>query len=169
MDALANEVRKLLVKFPNTSKVVFDHRGLGDAFPQFMSQPWIDPETQKEYPPLVLDTERSMINNAVPLLHPVIANNTVNQQLVSATTIALEQNTLELPIQSRLIVDNKIVWNDEEDESTTKKLTVAEKAIFQEADAMQIEMGNIVGKSTAAGTVIYDTAKSSQHKDRYSA
>jgi len=40
-----------------------------------MSQPWTDPETQKEYPPLVLDTERSMINNAVPLLHPVIANN----------------------------------------------------------------------------------------------
>jgi len=134
-----------------------------------MSQPWTDPETQKEYPPLVLDTERSMINNAVPLLHPVIANNTVNQQLVSATTIALEQNTLELPIQSRLIVDNKIVWNDEDEESATKNLTVAEKAIFQEADAMQIEMGNIVGKATAAGTVIYDTAKTSQHKDRYSA
>lgn len=169
LDALAHEVRKLLVKFPNTSKVVFDHRGLGDAFPQFLSQPWIDAETQKEYPPLVLDTEKSLIHNAVPLLHPVIANNTVNQQLVSATTIALEQNTLELPIQSRLIVNNKIVWSDEDDESTTKKLTQAEKAIFQEADAMQIEMGNIVGKATAAGTVVYDTAKSSQHKDRYSA
>lgn len=110
-----------------------------------------------------------MIHNAVPLLHPVVANNTVNQQLVSATTIALEQGTLELPIQSRLIVDNKIIWTDDEDESVTKKLTQYEKAIFQEADAMQIEMGNIVGKATSAGTIIYDTAKSSQHKDRYSA
>lgn len=89
------------MKFPNVSKVVFDHRGLGDAFPQFLSQPWTDPETQKEYPPLVMDTEKTLIHNAIPLLHPVIANNTVNQQLVSATTVALEQGSLELPIQSR--------------------------------------------------------------------
>lgn len=156
-----------MVKFPNVSKVVFDYRGLGDAFPQFLSQPWIDPETQKEYPPLVLDTEKSMIRNAVPLLHPVIANNTVNQQLVSATTVALEQGSLELPVQSRLIVGGKIVNKDEDDDA--KKLTAAERAIFLEADALQIEMGNIVARETGAGSVIYDTAKHTQHKDRYSA
>ena len=29
-------------------------------------------------------------------------------------------------------------------------------------------MGNIVAKTTQAGTVVYDVAKSTQHKDRYS-
>lgn len=84
LDYLATEVRKLLAKFPNVIKVVFDHRGLGDAFPQFMSQPWIDPETKKEYPPLVMDHERSMIHNAVPLLRACTADTTVNQQIVTS-------------------------------------------------------------------------------------
>lgn len=44
-----------------------------------------------------------------------------------------------------------------------------EKAIFIEADALQIEMGNIVGKEMQSGAVVYDVAKSTQHKDRYSA
>lgn len=78
----------MLVKFSNVSKIVVDCRGLGDAFPAFLSQPWIDPETNKEYPPLVPDDSPSIIRNAIPLLHPVIANNTVNHQIVSATTIA---------------------------------------------------------------------------------
>ena len=169
LDSLATEVRKLLVKFPNVSKIVFDHRGLGDAFPQFLSQPWTDPETQKEYPPLVMDTEKSMIHGAVPLLRPVIANNTVNQMLVSATTVALEQGSLELPIPSRLILGNRIAQSDDDNAESGRKLTTQEKAIFLEADAMQIEMGNIVAKETSAGSVIYDTAKHTQHKDRYSA
>ena len=169
LDSLATEVRKLLVKFPNVSKIVFDHRGLGDAFPQFLSQPWTDPETQKEYPPLVMDTEKSMIHNAIPLLHPVIANNTVNQMLVSATTVALEQGSVELPIPSRLILGNRIAQSDDDAAESGRKLTQQEKAIFLEADALQIEMGNIVAKETAAGSVIYDTAKHTQHKDRYSA
>ena len=41
LDALAEEVRKTYVRFPHTTRIVFDHRGLGDAFPQFLSQPWI--------------------------------------------------------------------------------------------------------------------------------
>ena len=169
LDAQATEVRKLLVRFPNVSKVVFDHRGLGDAFPQFLSQPWIDPETNKEYPPLVLDNERSIIHNAVPLLRPVVANNVVNIQMVSATTVALEQESIILPVSSRQILNNAIVKSDDEDDDGTRKLTMQEKAIFIEADALQIEMGNIVSKETPSGAVIYDVAKSTQHKDRYSA
>jgi len=49
------------------------------------------------------------------------------------------------------------------------KYTTAQKAIFVEADALQLELGTIVAKPTSAGNVIYDTAKSTQHKDRYSA
>jgi len=168
LDALAGEVRKLLVKFPRTVKVVFDHRGLGDAFPQFLAQPWVD-INGKEYPPLVMDTEKSIIHNAVPLLHPVIANITVNQQIVSSITIALEQESLELPVNSRHVLGNKVMLRDEDDDETqSKALTQEEKAIFIEADALQIEMGNVVAKATQAGAVVYDVAKSTQHKDRYS-
>lgn len=167
LDALAIEVRKLLVKFPNTSKVVFDYRGLGDAFPRFFAQPWTDPdsESHREYPPLVLDTEPSMIHGAVPLLHPCIANNTINQQMVSAVTIALEKETLEIPVPGRRIIGNTLTADDE---AKSRKLVKEEMAIFYEADALQIEMGNIVGRETGSGAVIYDTARSTQHKDRYS-
>ena len=168
LDTLATEVRRLLVKFPNVVKIVVDCRGLGDAFPAFMSQPWIDPETNKEYPPIVPDNERSLIHNAVPLLREVIANNSLNHQMVSATTIALERQALEIPINSRFIIDNKVVGSDDED-GERRRLTQFEKAVYIEADALQIEMGNIVARQTGAGSIIYDTAKGTQHKDRYSA
>ena len=166
LDYLATEVRKLLVKFPNTLKIVFDHRGLGDAFPQFMSQPWIDPETKKEYPPLVLDSEKSFIHGAVPLLRACVADNTVNQEIVTTLTVAFERGSIEQPIASRLIVGGLIRIDD--DDQTERKLTTQEKAIFIEADALQIEMGNVVLRRTANGNAVYDVAKSTQHKDRYS-
>lgn len=168
LDALAKEVRKNLVQFPNTIKVVVDVRGLGDAFPQFMNKPWTDPSTGKEYPPLVRDDEPTLIDNAVPLIHPFIANNLLNQQMVSFTTIALEQESLQLPISSRYIVNNKIADRDGEADGTGRKLTKEERAIFLEADTLQIEMGNIVGRQGANGNVLYDAAKSTQHKDRVS-
>ena len=48
-----------------------------------------------------------------------------------------------------------------------KKLTKEERAIFIEADALQIEMGNIIGKQ-GVNTVIYDSARAGMHKDRAS-
>lgn len=168
LDSLATEVRKLLVRFPNIIKIVFDHRGLGDAFPQFMSQPWTDPETKKEYPPLVLDTERSIIAGAIPLLHPFVASMSMNQALISSTTIALERGMLELPMQSRKLIDGHVAMNDDDASEVERKFTQEEKAIFVEADALQVEMGNIVSKPTQSGNVVYDTAKTTQHKDRYS-
>lgn len=168
LDSLATEVRKNLVLFPNTIKVVVDVRGLGDAFPQFMCKPWTDPATGKEYPPLVRDDETSIIDNAVPLIHPFIATNLVNQQMVNMTTIALEQESLQLPVNSRYIVNNKLAESDDDAEGAGRKLTVAEKAIFVEADALQIEMGNIIGRQGANGNVLFDSAKSTMHKDRVS-
>lgn len=168
LDALAKEVRKNLIRFPNTIKVIVDVRGLGDAFPQFMNKPWTDPSTGKEYPPLVRDDEISMIDNAVPLIRPFIASNLLNQQMVSYTTIALEQESVQFPINSRYIINNKIVDRDGEADGTGKNLTKEERAIFLEADALQIEMGNIIGRQGANGNVLYDSAKANQHKDRAS-
>lgn len=179
LDALAVEIRKLLVRFPNTVKVVFDYRGLGDAFPQFMSQPWTDPETNREYPPLVIDTERSIIRDAIPLLRPCTANNQINQQLVTQTTVNFERELIQIPVNSRYVLGNTIVdptkdngTDDDADDKGKSKpgrvLTTQEKSIFVETDALQIEMGNVVSKTTAAGSVVYDTAKATQHKDRWS-
>lgn len=168
LDALATEVRKNLVLFPNTVKVVVDVRGLGDAFPQFMCKPWTDPSTGKEYPPLVRDDEISIIDGALPLIHPFIATNLINSQMVNFTTVALEQGSLQLPINSRYIVNNKIAESDDDADESGKRLTIAEKAIFIEADALQIEMGNIIGRQGANGNVLYDSARSNMHKDRVS-
>lgn len=168
LDSLATELRRNLVKFPNTIKVVVDVRGLGDAFPQFVSKPWRDPETGREYPPLVPDDEPTIIDGAVPMIHKFIANNLLNQQMVSATTIALEQESIQLPIQSRYIVNNKIADRDGDADGDGRKLTMQERAIFIETDALQIEMGNIIGRQGANGNVIYDSAKSTAHKDRVS-
>ena len=88
LDALAEEVRRTFSRFPRTTRVVFDHRGLGDAFPQFLAQPWIDPETGKEYPPWTLEDERTIIHNAVPILRSVKASAQINQQLVSCLRVA---------------------------------------------------------------------------------
>lgn len=170
LDFLAKEVRRLLVRFPNTIRVVFDHRGLGDALPEFLNQPWVDPETGKEHPPLVLDTDlTSGLRGARPILHSVIANNTINQQLASCLRVAVEQRRIAFPINSRKILNGRIVSEDEEEENDRRKtLNQNEKAIFVEADALQIEMGNIVAKVSGQGNYIYDTAKVTQHKDRYS-
>ena len=88
LDALAEEVRRPFSRFPRTTRIVFDHRGLGDAFPQFLAQPWIDPESGKEYPPWTLDDERTIIHNAVPILRSVKASAQINQQLVSCLRVA---------------------------------------------------------------------------------
>lgn len=88
LDALATEVRKTYVRFQGIQKIVFDHRGLGDSFPQFLSQPWTDPESGKEFPPWVLDDERSIIHNARPLLRSVKGTAQVNQQLASCLRVA---------------------------------------------------------------------------------
>lgn len=88
LDALAEKVRRTFSRFPRTTRIVFDHRGLGDAFPQFLAQPWIDPESGKEYPPWTLDDERTIIHNAVPILRSVKASAQINQQLVSCLRVA---------------------------------------------------------------------------------
>lgn len=107
LDALADEVRLTYARFPKTSKIVFDMRGLGDAFPQFLSQPWTSPDG-KEYPPWVIDDERSIIHNAVPLLRSVKASAQINQQMVSCLRVALEQRSIEIPISSRNIQNGRI-------------------------------------------------------------
>lgn len=164
LDVLSQEMRKVYhLQFPNAERLIFDARGLGDSFPKFMDEPWLDPRTGKEYPPLVCDDDWNLHTNAKPILHAVRANLAMNQRMVMSLRTALEKRTLELPIASRQIQAQKTGDNE------GKPLHPRELAIYVEADALQFELGTIVQKVSASGNYLYDTQHSGQHKDRYSA
>lgn len=176
LDYLANEVRQMYVRFPNTIKIVFDHRGLGDSFPRFMDMVWTNPDTGVEYPPFICDDERAINSTSLPLLRSIKATNATNQTMATALRVALEQRSLTLPVSSRNIINGRMVLSaasrdDGSDEQlSSTQLSMGEQAIFIETDALQFEMGNIVAKKSQSGNYLYDVARpGSQHKDRYSA
>jgi len=180
LDYLAEEVRRTYVRFPNTTKIVFDQRGLGDAFPQFLNEPWTDPASGKEYPAWICDNEGSIQINALPILRSVKATQQINQAMASALRVSLEQKTLLMPVNSRNIVANRVIEDPDGVDTEANieidgksgveiEMSMFEKAIFAETDALQIEMGNIIGKTSAGGNYLFETAKSTQRKDRYSA
>ena len=164
LDYLADEVRGYYhVRFPNTEKIVYDARGIGDSFDRFFDQEWIDAATGKEYPPLVVDDEPLTNQDAKQVLHPFRAVNTLNQRIYTNLRVALEKKTIELPIQERTM---RARQQEIEDES--KRMSKEEMAIFLETDALQFEMGNIVEKTSSSGNKTYDVQHNNQHKDRYS-
>lgn len=157
LDELAEEIRMTYVRFPKIIKIIFDHRGLGDSLPAFFKDPWVDKETGREYPAWVLDDNTySSSKFGIPMLYSFKASVALNQELVTRMRVALEQRLIAFPTGERdKGEDNKI-------------LTMEERAIYLEADALQVEMGQIVMRIGASNMATYDTAKSSQHKDRYS-
>ena len=163
LDYLAEEVRKYYhIKFPNAEKIVYDARGIGDSFDRFFDKVWIDNESGREYPPLVVDDETLTNPDAVQALHPFRAVNTLNQRIYTNLRVALEKKTIELPSSYRIVREREAELED------SKRMSKEKLANFLEADALQIEMGNVVAKTGASGNVLYDVPKSTMHKDRYS-
>ena len=171
LDFLAEEVRKMYhLRFPNTEKIIYDARGVGDAFNRFLDASWIDPNTGKEYPPLVVDDQPLSNPDALPILRPFKAvnssddpNKPTNQRIFTNLRVALEKKTIELPIPEKDMRARQL------NVSEKNRLSDEAMAIFLEANALQFEMGNIVAKPGASGNFIYDVPKATQHKDRYSA
>lgn len=163
LDILAEEVRRLFhLQFPNCERIIYDARGLGDSFDRFFDKDWTDPISGREYPPLVCDDVPLTNHEALQILHPVRAVQSLNQRMYSNTRVALEKKTIELPNNYRTIRQMEATSKSD------KKLSQVELAIFAEADALQYEMGCIVAKVGASGNVLYDVPRQSQHKDRYS-
>ena len=163
LDYLTEQVRRYFhIKFPNAEKIIYDARGIGDSFDRFFDKAWIDIESGREYPPLVVDDEPLTNPDAVQALHPFRAVNQLNQRIYTNLRVALEKQTLELPNSFRVIKDRQAELEE------NKRMSREELANFLEADALQIEMGNIVGKVGTSGNVLYDVPKSTMHKDRYS-
>ena len=164
LDYLTEEVRRYYhIRFPNTEKIIYDARGIGDSFDRFFDKEWIDPLSGKEYPPLVVDDMPLTNPDAEQVLHPFRAVNTLNQRIYSNLRVALEKHTIELPMNSRIMRDKQIQIEDENQRMSDEMF-----ANFIEADALQYEMGNIVEKTSASGNKTYDVPKATQHKDRYS-
>lgn len=164
LDFLAEEVRQYYhVRFPNSEKIIYDARGLGDSFDRFFDKEWIDPVSGKEYPPLVVDDMPLTNPDAEPVLHPFRAVNQLNQRIYTNLRVALEKHTIELPMNARIMREKQLQIEDD-----SKRMSDHEFAIFIEADALQFEMGNIVEKTSASGNKTYDVPKATQHKDRYS-
>lgn len=166
LDVLADEIRRLYhIHFPNTEKIVYDARGLGDSLDRFFDKEYVDPFTGKEYPPLVVDDSPNHNAAAIQVLHPFRAVQSLNQRIYTNLRVALEQRTIELPINSRTMQAKQ---TQAEVEGTGQKLSMQEMAVFLEADALQFEMGNVVAKVGASGNVLYDVPRAGLHKDRYS-
>lgn len=164
LDYLADEVRRFYhIRFPNTEKIIYDARGVGDSFDRFFDQEWIDPASGKEYPPLVVDDEPLTNPDALQVLHPFRAVNTLNQRIYTNLRVAFEKKRIELPIQERTMRARQ-----QEIENEEMRLSRDELAVYLEADALQFEMGNIVEKTSSAGNKTYDVPHAGQHKDRYS-
>ena len=164
LDYLTEQIRRYYhVRFPNTEKIVYDARGIGDSLDRFFDRPWIDPVSGKEYPPLVVDDEPLTNPDAEQILHPFRAVNTLNQRIYTNLRVALEKKRIELPIQERTMRARQQEIEDEK-----QRLTRDEMAVFLETDALQFEMGNIVEKTSSAGNKTYDVPHAGQHKDRYS-
>lgn len=164
LDFLAEEVRKYYhLRFPNTEKIIYDARGLGDSFDRFFDKEWVDPYSGKEYPPLVVDDMPLTNPDAQQILHPFRAVNQLNQRIYTNLRVALEKRTIELPMNERTIRAKQ-----QEIEDPNKRMSMEEIAVFLEADALQYEMGNIIEKTSASGNKTYDVPKANQHKDRYS-
>lgn len=180
MTSLAQETRRLYLKFPNTIKIVFDRAGLGRSYWEHLNTPWVDSETGIEHPPLILDDDMeslASIPDAVPILRGFIADNASNNKMAQSLRLALEKKKLEIPIGHR---DLRNVSSDEDDDirytryevefvkSMMEKHDIEFEAIFLEADALQIELGNVKRVVTSANNIVYQV-KQGQHKDRYSA
>lgn len=163
LNVLAKELRAVYHnRFPNAEKLIYDARGLGDSFHKFMDEPWIDPETSKEYPPLICDDTNTFSSVAVPILHAVRAVQQTNVRMATRLRVALEKRQLQLPVNNRTIVSKR-------QEENKTDMSPEDLAVFLEADALQFELANIVNKITPSGNYVYDTPNLRLHKDRYSA
>jgi hypothetical protein len=167
-EALALEIRKACIRWKNIEKVIVDFNAIGEGVVALLNFPYVDKETNKEYEPLVPDDGRYIGNNVKPIVRCYRGNNSLNNRAAAKTKLYFENRTLHLPVNSMAMRREQEQENITNDEAKNPKNTLAEEvAVFFEVDALLVECSNIVPKVTTSSTV-YDTLKTTQHKDRYS-
>lgn len=156
---LALEIRQMLARFPSVEKVIIDANAIGEGIISLLQSSYVDPETEKEYPPLVCEDEVG-VKNALPILYPYRGTNDKNNRGAIALKLFLENQSLQLPIFSADLRDKKR-------KEKSKELLIEELSVYTNADALLVELGYI--KTIIIGTTTkYDTESKLKHKDRYS-
>jgi len=161
LDKLAKEIRKLSIRFPNTEKIIIDINGIGEGIVSLLGSPFVD-DNDKEHLPLILDDSKVTMDNCIPIIRGIKANNQYNNRIATATRMYFENMSLQIPVTSTLI------RYDIEQSEKDKELVLEKLSVFIETDALQYELGNIIPKITTSGNVIYETSSPRLHKDRYS-
>lgn len=171
LEELTKQVRIACIRFPNIEKVIVDSNAIGEGIISLLAIPYVDDEN-KEHPAFVTDDMENNPGNAIPIVRAFRANNVLNSRMAMATKMFLENKSVFFPIPSANVRrdvhnENRVLKDSKEIKGEKRELLLEEFAVFMEADALQIEMGQIVGRMTASGNIVYDTKLSTQHKDRY--
>jgi hypothetical protein len=172
-EALAIEVRKMCVRFPNIEKIIIDGRAIGEGVLAMLNFPYVSEGV--EYSPFVRDDIGYTGTTAIPIVRSFIGTNKLNNRAVNKTRLYFENRSLHLPIQSANM-SREMEGGVEFDEDIGKKVNtkvskevlIEMVSIYRETDALQNECSTIVPKISASGNTIYDSALTTQHKDRFS-
>lgn len=154
-------LRQLLLKFPNTIKIVIDVRGNGQPLPSLLDETWEykndDGETI-EYPPLVPDDdeERKRLKGAVPIIRKVAATNTTNNSMYTYLKASFENRSLKLLVNSAE-VDHEYKQGDMSQEEFNS---------FIGTDFLIQELSNVKQTETAHGNTVYDRISRTTKRDR---
>lgn len=168
-EKLAEEVRKACLRFPNIESTIIDGNAIGEGVVSLLNFPYVSEGV--EYKPFVKDDIGYTGNNAIPIVRVFRGSNTINNNMVVKTKIYFENKTLHLPIPSseaRRSQQDSFDDSKKVDKSKPRELLIEEMAIYFEADKLQFELSTIVPKFTTKGNNFYDTALTTQHKDRCS-
>ncbi|MGV2885474.1 hypothetical protein [Paenibacillus taichungensis] len=154
-------LRRLLLQFPNTIKLIIDVRGNGQSLPRFFAEPWdYKDENGKiiECPPLVPDDDENAkkIKGAVPLIRRMNATSSSNNLMYTYMKASFEDRSLRLLSRSSEVAD----------EYQVDELSDEEFALFLNTDALVSELSNIKQEMTENNNIQYTRIAKSTKRDR---
>lgn len=160
----AEYLRKMMVRFPNTIKLVIDVRGNGQALPSLLDETWEYTDEKGEvieYPPLVPDDdeERMALQNAQPIIRRMNATNQTNNSMYTYMKKCFEDKTLKL-LSNSAIIDTEFQGGS---------MTEEEYSNFINTDILIQELGNIRQESSEFGNILYGRISKSTKRDRVTA
>jgi len=168
-EKLAEEVRKACLRFPNIESTIIDGNAIGEGVVSLLNFPYVCEGV--EYKPFVRDDIGYTGNNAIPIVRFFRGSNDINNRMIAKTKLYFENGTLHIPIPSseaRRLQQDTHDNSSKADKLKPRELLLEELAVYFEADKLQFESSTIVPKLTTKGNTFYDTALTTQHKDRCS-
>ncbi|MGE7840750.1 hypothetical protein ACQKNX_08155 [Lysinibacillus sp. NPDC093712] len=159
----ANYLRRLLLKYDNTIKLVIDVRGNGEALPSLLAETWEytnDNGEVIEFPPLIPDGENakrySNIKNSVPLIREISATNQLNNSMYTYMKTCFEDKSIRLLVSSALV----------DSDYKQGKITDDEFSAHINTDLLVQEMSNIKQEISGHSNILYNRIAKGTKRDR---